>query len=744
MEKTINYKKLSIHTLIIVAIILLAAISLQGGFAATTPIDNTTSGGISKALNDSVHGDIIELDEGKYTGNNNTNMTINKNITIQGKTKDKVILDAQGLSRIFVINNNFNVIFINLTFINGQHNNAGGGAIFINNASVRILNCNFINNSAVFAANNAAGAAIRYGGNGSLNIYDCIFSGSNATRAGDIYLEGYGDNSNIINCTFINSYADKQASAIESSVAGLNIINSTFIGENRFNTTTPALYIWGHNTSVINCNFINNTVSNGYGGAIFITNGVRNCIVINSTFINNSAVSGGAIHSNSIGLIIDNCTFINNSATFGGAVSIEGQNSSLENCDFYDNSAVNGAAINIVRWANNTTINNCTVTNNTSPNSAISIIGNNTILNNNNISDNLGSGIVNNASGTNIIDNVISNNTLNGVTNNGNVTLFDNIITGNSGDNVVNDGDLDGSGNTIDYRTDLIIISTNVSFNRVTVTVKASDQYGDIIVGATINFYVNGVLVGSAITNSEGIAEFAYNASNAGVQNILTYMPEFNGTNSLATTSINLAANNTTTTNVTNLATNSTIIVSNATNGKQTTVSGVLVDENGNPISGASLNVVIGGKSYSVVTGADGKWELLYTPSKAGNYNAKVYYNGDNLYLASTGSVAYTVAQEEFGIPQVPNIRLVKRNNSKAVRHGNVVYMKWLTFKNFGASGSQTINAKIIIKNLKYKLWKVYNKKLNYKFAKNNIKFKLNLKSNGAFKLKLKVYRPIR
>ena len=40
MEKTINYKKISIHTLIIVAIILFAAISLQSGFATkTTTID---------------------------------------------------------------------------------------------------------------------------------------------------------------------------------------------------------------------------------------------------------------------------------------------------------------------------------------------------------------------------------------------------------------------------------------------------------------------------------------------------------------------------------------------------------------------------------------------------------------------------------------------------------------------------------------------------------------------------------
>lgn len=104
--------------MIIVAIVLLAVVSLQAEFTATTySINNTTVGGINGALGTVTDGDTIELDEGNHTGNTNTNMTINKNITIQGKTKDKAILDAQGLSRIFNIVNNLNVTFINITFI---------------------------------------------------------------------------------------------------------------------------------------------------------------------------------------------------------------------------------------------------------------------------------------------------------------------------------------------------------------------------------------------------------------------------------------------------------------------------------------------------------------------------------------------------------------------------------------------------------------------------------------------------
>lgn len=120
MEKTINYKKLSIHALFKVAIIFLAIISLQGDFVVTHNINNTSASEINTTLNGATPRDIIELDEGTYKGNNNTNITINKNMTIQGKGKDKVILDAQGLSRIFTIGNNLNVIFINITFINAN------------------------------------------------------------------------------------------------------------------------------------------------------------------------------------------------------------------------------------------------------------------------------------------------------------------------------------------------------------------------------------------------------------------------------------------------------------------------------------------------------------------------------------------------------------------------------------------------------------------------------------------------
>ncbi|MPL62854.1 hypothetical protein SDC9_08474 [bioreactor metagenome] len=365
-------------------------------------------------------------------------------------------------------------------------------------------------------------------------------------------------------------------------------------------------------------------------------------------------------------------------------------------------------------------------------------------IDNNVISGNGGDGVSNGENGTaDIIDNEITDNGGNGVTNDGNATLIDNEITDNNGDGVVNNGDLNGSGNTIGQKP-ILTITTNLSNRTINITVKATDKMGNIIVGATIKIYVNGILIGTGTTNSEGIVQFTYTATIVGTQNILTTMDAFNITDTDNNEIIYSTANNTTTVNITTKAnTRSTIIISNATSGKSTIIRGVLIDENGNTTANAPINLVIGGKSYNLVTGADGSWSLSYTPLKAGNFIAKVYYNGNSNYVASTSSLNYTVAQGTDA-PKKTDIRLLKKKSSKVFRHGKRVVMKWYTYKNYGATGSKNITTKVIIKNLKYKLWKVYNKKLSYKYGNNKIKFKLNLKSGEKFKLKLKVYKPIK
>ena len=107
--------------------------------------------------------------------------------------------------------------------------------------------------------------------------------------------------------------------------------------------------IYGDNLNFINCNFINNNVDDGDGGAIFCFS--NNMTVTNSTFINNNANGdGGAIslgvYNNSL-FNMSNCVFIDNAATNnGGGIfadirSTSGENLKIYNCTFENSTLYN-------------------------------------------------------------------------------------------------------------------------------------------------------------------------------------------------------------------------------------------------------------------------------------------------------------------------------------------------------------------------------------------------------------------
>nr|WP_255596614.1 right-handed parallel beta-helix repeat-containing protein [Methanobrevibacter sp. TMH8] len=383
-------------------------------------------------------------------------MIINKNITIQGKIKDKVILDAQNLGRIFTIDIGYNVTFINITFINGNITGSGhdryAGAIYTYNLqgsnTLILINCSFINNKA-----STYGGAIAV--NGKLTMVNCIFINNSAYYAGAAYILGF--NSSVINSTFLgnNAYA---GGAVTTTGPNFTIVNSTFTSNNAYGTNGGAISSTGSNLSVNNCNFENNTASNR-----------------------------------------------------GGAIVSTGSNNTISNSNFTGNNATTEAGAIFITGTNITVINN-TIINNTSIN---------------------GSGIGNYANNAIISRNKISNNNGDAIINNGQLTLSDNIILNNSGYSVVNYGVLNplGVNNIMDIsQNELSFISVDVSANKVTITVKATGNNGSLIVGRTINFYVNGVLVGSVVTNGEGIAELTYTVSNYGQQNIVASLDEFNET----------------------------------------------------------------------------------------------------------------------------------------------------------------------------------------------------------------------
>lgn len=230
---------------------------------------------IQKGVSNITENGTIYIANGEYTGINNTNITINRNMALIGQSQVGTVINAQSLNQIFHIQNGASIVLLNLTLKNGTSDNGGG---IFNEGSLMIIDCTFTGNTG-----GTDGAAINNYFPGT-----CIISG----------------------CTFNNNSANV---AVENYDADLLVINSTFsnnsCGAIASTTYTGSLVITG-STFIDNCG--------SFGGAIF---NHGNMTLSNSTFKNNSAFRGGAIYCWTFDLsTIMGCNFINNNGYYGGAI----------------------------------------------------------------------------------------------------------------------------------------------------------------------------------------------------------------------------------------------------------------------------------------------------------------------------------------------------------------------------------------------------------------------------------------
>ena len=285
---------------------------------------------------------------------------INRDLTIYG---NGATIDGDKIARIFKVENNVTVKFLNINFRNGKADY--GGAIYGGNA----YNCSFTKNTAEY------GGAIYLG-----NATDCTFANNAAEKDGGAMYK-----STAYNCTFIQNHADNVGGAMYKSTA----YNCTFI-QNHADNVGGAIY----ECNATDSTFANNTAESGgamYGGnaykCIFEKNkadafggAMYKSTAYDCTFTENKAVSGGAIIQGNAynctftdntaekdgGAIFKgdaiNCTFIGNTAHHGGAMNCEdnNRNYTAEGCTFIGNSADGGGATYFVDVVN------CIFTNNTS------------------------------------------------------------------------------------------------------------------------------------------------------------------------------------------------------------------------------------------------------------------------------------------------------------------------------------------------------------------------------------------
>ena len=213
------------------------------------------------------------------------------------------------------------------TFLNNSATYGGGGAVMLfgSTGNVSITYCTFLNNS---ATDGSGGAVMLFGSTGNVSITYCTFLNNSATDdGGAVILDGSTGDVSITYCTFQNNSA------------------VYFGGAVRLDGSTG-------NVSITYCTFQNNSAK--YGGAVLLDGSTGNVSITYCTFQNNSAKYGGAVWlDGSTGNVsITYCTFQNNSAKYGGAVclgvSISGKRVAIFyaiNSTFINNTAVTGAAV---------------------------------------------------------------------------------------------------------------------------------------------------------------------------------------------------------------------------------------------------------------------------------------------------------------------------------------------------------------------------------------------------------------
>ncbi|WP_084270662.1 hypothetical protein, partial [Methanobrevibacter cuticularis] len=299
-----KFKKTSFGMILFLLLALLVMVSLSTSFAADRNITNTTDGGISGIVNSSLANDKIILSDGVYSGNNNKDIIINKNLTITGTNKANTVLDLGSGDKLFTINSGANLILANLTIKNAQ---IGNNSYLINNdGSVTIQDCVFTDNTinliiskkTIYTTNpnayhyeDSIGTGYLVLNNGEMVIQDSAFNNNKMNIQYNYYEEvPYTTNTTIVLPNIVTNSTYVTGGGLVANKGKLNITRSNFTNNNIY-TNQSLNYNYSANQSIIitrenssGDNIGSQTI--GYVYAFIVNN--NNLEITNSIFTNNT------------------------------------------------------------------------------------------------------------------------------------------------------------------------------------------------------------------------------------------------------------------------------------------------------------------------------------------------------------------------------------------------------------------------------------------------------------------------
>ena len=197
-------------------------------------------------------------------------VTINRGVTING---NGFTLNGDVKARIFIVTNS-SVVFKNINFLGGRSpNGQSGGAIL---GECTAINCTFTSNQAYYGnggamnggtainctfTNNNAWGDENTGNGGAMNggtAINCTFTSNQGKIGGAMY------NGVARNCTFTSNYGQYGGGAMCNSIAVNSHFENNTIYDDGFEDPHNAIY----NTFALNCTFVNN----GWDSESHVTN----------------------------------------------------------------------------------------------------------------------------------------------------------------------------------------------------------------------------------------------------------------------------------------------------------------------------------------------------------------------------------------------------------------------------------------------------------------------------------------
>ena len=597
-------------------------------------------------LNFLISGNVIISNNIAFNGggiyNSGNNFKINGTTTIK---ENKVSGVGGG---IYNIGNNFQISGI--TTINDNIAYQLGGGIHTNGNTFIINGTTIINNNSLTANHNE-----NLGNGGGISVL--------------------GSNFIIDGTTTISENRASNGGGIYANVNGLTITGNTNVNNNYVFHGGGGIHLQGNNMIITgNTNIYNNTAGTigitvhiGSGGGIISSHATNVTITGNTNINDNKATNaGGGIYNFNSNLTINGININNNIANYGEAIYNAGTL-------YSHNNILSGNATFLILNANTLYLNNNTMISNNIEKvyNSGTVISNIILTFNNNITID-----------ANVDENLVFNATI--VDDKGNVIVGQNVgfvIESNLNQNVsvFNSGYyllshtfnqagvyiLNGNyvgGTNVTVKSGIIKIIKIQTNNELhipaeitigdTVTIESilTDENGNAMVGETIEFFLNGQSIGTAVTDANGVAKITYTFNNDG-DFIVT--SEFSGT---ATHEGSTATNNT---KIVKIETFITIIVE----GDEITV--ILTDNNGNKLSNQIITLTMNGIVIGVgTTDENGIAKFFYENADKHSFTAS--FEGNDKYAAS--SATYNPAED----PVIPSPGPVQSQNTINVAEGTI------------------------------------------------------------------------